>query len=136
MEIKSINSAVAEQIAKLGSAKVIDNVVEALVKVEIARRTEALEKAIKLHEETLREIRKIRPDQISFNLEGAKVSETYSKAVYDSNKKLNEKLAKIEKTIVAATENDKWGDLYNLVKGGGNTPTENKQSDDTSTDTQ
>lgn len=134
MEIKSINTAVAEQIAKLGSTKVIDTVVESLVKVEITRRSDALEKAMKLHEDTLREIRKVKPDQVTFNLDGTKASETYSKQAYENNKKLNEKLAKIEKVIVAATEQEKWGDLYNLVKSGG-TPTETK-TDDAATDNQ
>lgn len=134
MEVKSINTAVAEQIQKLGATKVVDTVVESLVQVEIKRRAEALEKAIKLHEETLREIRKVKPDQVTFNLDGSKASETYSKQAYENNKKLNEKLAKIEKVIVAATEQDKWGDLYNLVKSGGAPTTTEDKSDDASGD--
>jgi hypothetical protein len=134
MDTKSINTAVAEQIAKLGSTKIIDTVVESLVKVEINRRSDALEKAIKLHEDTLKEVRKVKPDQITFNLDGTKASELYSKVAVENNKKLNQKLAKIEKTIVDATENDKWGDLYNLMKSGG-TPTEEKKEDDSGSDT-
>lgn len=134
MEIKSINTAVAEQITKLGSTKVIDTVVESLVKVEISRRSDALEKAIKLHEDTLREIRKVKPDQVTYNLDGTKASETYSKQAFENNKKLNEKLAKIEKTIVGATENEKWGDLYNLVKSGGTPAATEEKTDDASTD--
>ena len=134
MEIKSINTAVAEQITKLGSTKVIDTVVESLVKVEISRRSDALEKAIKLHEDTLREIRKVNPDQVTYNLDGTKASETYSKQAFENNKKLNEKLAKIEKTIVGATENEKWGDLYNLVKSGGTPAATEEKTDDASTD--
>ena len=134
MEIKSINTAVAEQITKLGSTKVIDTVVESLVKVEISRRSDALEKAIKLHEDTLREIRKVKPDQVTYNMDGTKASETYSIQAFENNKKLNEKLAKIEKTIVGATENEKWGDLYNLVKSGGTPAATEEKTDDASTD--
>ena len=134
MEIKSINTAVAEQITKLGSTKVIDTVVESLVKVEISRRSDALEKAIKLHEDTLRQIRKVKPDQVTYKLDRTKDSETYSKQAFENNKKLNEKLAKIEKTIVGATENEKWGDLYNLVKSGGTPAATEEKTDDASTD--
>lgn len=130
MEIKSINVQITEQIAKLGSTKVVDAVVESLVQAEIKRRADALEKVLKLHEDTTKELRKIKPDQITYNLDGSKATETYSKAVSDNNKKLNDKLKKIEKTIVEATESEKWGELYNLVKGGGN----DTKTDDTTTD--
>lgn len=134
MEIKSINIAIAEGIAKLGSTKVVDTVVESLVRVEILKRADALEKAIKLHDDTIKEIRKIKPDQITYDLDGTKQTETYSKSVIDNNKKFTDKLKKIEKTIVDATEAEKWGDLYNLVKGGVNEAKPEK-TDDTPTNT-
>ena len=132
MEIKSINVAVAEKIAAVGSKSAVDAVVELLVKTEVNRRADALEKALKLHEETFRELRKVKPDQVTYNLDGTKATETYSKAAIDSNKKLNEKLAKIDKAVVNATDNNQWGDLYSVVKGGGSAPAE--KSDDTTSD--
>lgn len=120
MEIKSINVAVAEKIAAVGSKTAIDIVVESLVKTEVNRRADALEKGLKLHEDTYRELRKVKPDQITYNLDGTKQSETYSKEAVENNKKLTEKLAKIEKAVVKATDENDWSDLYNLVKGSGN----------------
>jgi hypothetical protein len=123
MTPKSINIAVAEQVAKLGSPKVIDVVVTKLVDAEVAKRADALAAAIKLAEETLREQRKAsKPDQVSIAADGTK-TETFSAKSFEALKKLNEKLAKIDKTVENATgEAGDWGKLYELVKGGGNTP--------------
>ena len=129
MDTKSINTAVAEKVAGLGATKVVDTVVEKMVGVEIAKRAEALAAAIKLHDDTRRELNKVKADQVSLDENGAKVSETFSKTAFENKKKLTEKLAKIDKTIVAATEKDNWGDLYNLAKGGGNPPADAKADD-------
>lgn len=119
MDTKSINTAVAEKVAGLGSAKVVDTVVEKMVAAEVAKRAEALAAAIKLHDDTRRELNKVKADQVSLDENGQKVSETFSKQAFENKKRLTEKLTKVDKTIVSATEKDNWGDLYNLVKGGG-----------------
>jgi len=119
MTPKSINVAVAEQVEKLGSAKVVDTVVAKLVDAEVAKRADALAAAIKLSEETLREQRKAsKPDQVSIDAEG-KRTETFSAKAFETKKKLDEKIAKIEKTVENATDKGEWGKLYELVKGGG-----------------
>lgn len=119
MTPKSINQAVAEQVEKLGSAKVVESVVEKLVNVELTKRADALAAAIKLAEDTLRDQRKAsKPDQVSIAADGQK-TETFSAKAYEAKKKLEEKLVKIEKTVQNATENGDWGKLYELVKNGG-----------------
>lgn len=121
MTPKSINIAVAEQVAKLGSEKVVNTVVEKLVSAEVGKRAEALAAAIKLSEDTLRDQRKAsKPDQTALNTDGTKV-ETFSPKAWEAKKKLDEKLAKIDKIVVGATEGGDWGKLYDLVKSGGNT---------------
>lgn len=128
MTPKSINIAVAEQVEKLGSAKVVDTVVEKLVAAEVAKRAEALAAAIKLAEETLKEQRKAKPDQVALTAEGQKV-ETYSPKAFEAKKKIEEKIAKIEKVVQNATESGDWGKLYELVKGGGqSTPVESSDA--------
>jgi predicted RND superfamily exporter protein len=122
MTPKSINQAVAEQVEKLGSAKVVESVVEKLVNVELTKRADALAAAIKLAEDTLREQRKAsKADQVAVTTTGERV-ETFSPKAYEALKKLNEKLAKIEKVVQNATENGDWGKLYELVKNGGQQP--------------
>lgn len=130
MDTKSINVAVAEKIASLGSPKVVDMVVEKLVNAEVAKRAEALAAAVKLAEDTLREVKKAeKPDQVAIGANGDKI-ETYSVKAYEAKKKLAEKMAKIDKVVNSATDGGNWGELYNLVKGGGNPPAEEKKADD------
>lgn len=117
---KSINIAVAEQVEKLGSGKVVDTVVQKLVETEITKRADALASAIKLAEDVSRELKKAsRPDQVSIAVEGGAKTETFSAKAFEAKKKLEERAAKIEKVVESATEKGNWGDLYNLVKGGG-----------------
>lgn len=129
MTPKSINIAVAEQVEKLGSAKVVDSVVEKLVNAEVSKRADALAAAIKLAEDTLREQRKAsKPDQVALQADGQRI-ETFSQKAFEAKKKLDEKIAKIEKTVQNATENGDWGKLYELVKSGGQPATPEKSSD-------
>jgi c-di-GMP-related signal transduction protein len=129
MTPKSINIAVAEQVEKLGSEKVVNTVVEKLVNAEVSKRAEALAGAIKLAEDTLREQRKAsKPDQVAISAEGQKV-ETFSPKAFEAKKKLDEKLAKIEKVVQNATENGDWGKLYELVKSGGQSAQAEQASD-------
>jgi Na+-transporting NADH:ubiquinone oxidoreductase subunit NqrC len=130
---KSINIAVAEQVAKLGSTKVVDTVVAKLVDAEVAKRAEALASAIKLSEDTLREQRKAsKPDQVSIAVVSGTRTETFSAKAFEAKKKIDEKLAKIDRIVEAAIENGEWSKLYELVKGGGNSePAKTDESDAT-----
>jgi len=131
MTPKSINIAVAEQVEKLGSDKVITAVVDKLVAAEVTKRADALASAIKLSEDTLRELRKAsKADQVAISADGAKV-ETFSPKAFEAKKKLEEKLAKIDVVVTNATEKSDWGKLYELVKGGGQSA--ETKTDDTTT---
>jgi hypothetical protein len=130
MNPKSINIAVAEQVEKLGSEKVINTVVEKLVAAEVAKRAEALGAALKLAEDTFKESRKLaKPDQVSISSEGVK-TETFSAKAFEAKKKIEEKLVKIDNVVINATEKGDWGKLYELVKGGGAPATPETKSDE------
>jgi len=133
MNNKNINVAIAEKIATFGSSRVVDMVVEQLVSSEVKKRAEALATIIKLYDDTHRELDKVKVDQVSFDENGAKVSETFSRQAFENRKRLIEKLAKIDKIVVAATEKDNWGDLYNFVKSGGNPPADAAKTNDSAT---
>ena len=123
MTPKSINIAVAEQVEKLGSGKVVDTVVEKLVAAEVTKRADALAAALKLVDDTIKEIRKAsKPDQVSINAATGEKIESFSAKAYEAKKKMDEKLAKIENIVVNATEKGDWSKLYDIVKGGGNQP--------------
>jgi hypothetical protein len=133
MTPKSINIAVAEQVEKLGSDKVVTAVVEKLVAAEVTKRADALASAIKLSEDTLRDFRKAsKADQVAISADGTKV-ESFSPKAFEAKKKLEDKLAKIDTVVTNATEKSEWGKLYELVKGGGQPAPEAKPTDDAST---
>jgi hypothetical protein len=68
---------------------------------------------------------------VAISPDGQKV-ESFSPKAFEAKKKLDEKLAKIEKTVQNATETaDGWGKLYELVKSGG-TPAQAEQASDSS----
>ena len=128
---KSISIVVAEQVKTLGSQKVVDTVVEKLVEAEVAKRAEALAAAIKLSEDTYRELRKAsKADQVAIAANGTK-TETFSVKAFDTMKKLDEKLARIDKVVENSIESGDWSKLYELVKGGSNNTPEPAKSDDT-----
>src|ERR1041385_9195743 len=133
MNTKSINIAVAEQVEKLGSEKVISNVVEKLVSLEVNKRADALSAAVKLAEDTIREQKKAKPDQLAISADGTRI-ESFSAKAFEAQKKLDEKLARIENIVSNATEKGEWGKLYELVKGGSQ-PVPNLAADDDSANT-
>jgi len=119
MNPKSINIAVAEQVEKFSSDKVIATVVERLVQVEVNKRADTLASAIKLSEDTFRELRRAsKPDQGAISVDGIK-TESFSPKAFETKKKLEEKLAKIDTVVTNATEKGEWNKLYDLVKGSG-----------------
>jgi hypothetical protein len=125
---KSINIAVAEQVEKLGSEKVISAVIDKLVQIEVTRRADALASAIKLSEDAAKELRKVeKPDQVFIAADGTKTL-SYSQKGFDEKKKAEDKLAKIEAAVVAATEKGEWSKLYDVTKNSGK-PTEAKPDD-------
>lgn len=119
MNTQSISMKVAEQVKQLGSEKVVNQVVDTLVTSEINKRAEALAGALKMMDESSRELKKTKPDQVAIQQDGKKV-ETYSAKAFEARQKLEEKIAKIDKIVEAAVDNGEWGKLYDLVKNAGN----------------
>lgn len=123
----SVTTKVAEQIAAL-SPSVETAVVETLVQREIDKRSEALVKCIDAHSKLRSDLNKIKADQVTYNLDGSKAAEVFSKAKVEEHNKLKAKVAKYEKAInKALTEGTKesFADVYNLA----NNPTAADKSD-------
>lgn len=119
MTPKSINITVAEKVKALGSDAVVNKVVDSLANAEVTRRADALAAAIKLSEDLSREIRKAsKPDQVSIATSGEK-TETFSAKAFEAKKKIEERAAKLDKTVENAITTGEWGKLYEVVKSGG-----------------
>ncbi len=110
---KSIGLKVAEQIANAGPA-ILDKVINNLASLEIEKRASALLNGVNLAVATKRELQKIKPDQQSFDASGKVVFESYSKTKVEEKKKLEEKLAKIEKAVELAVNSNDFSKVSEL----------------------
>lgn len=116
--MNSVQTAVAEKIATLGPS-VEEKVVDALVGRELNRRSEALVGAMDKLSKLEGDLKKIKPDQISYDEDGKEVSKTYSKAKTEEKDKLNKKIGKFTAAITKALEKDDFNDVYNIDKQTG-----------------
>lgn len=65
--------------------------------------------------EARNELRKMKPDQVSFGADGVKV-ESFSKDVWEKKNKAEEALGKLEKALEAALAGGDFEKLQELVK--------------------
>lgn len=116
----SLQIKVAALIKDKAPQQVEDKVVDALVAREVSRRSDALTKAIDEYARIEGEIKRIKPDVVTYNIDKSIKDSSYSKAKVEELEKLNKKLDKHEKAITKALEDKDYGDLYNLGKSDGN----------------
>lgn len=111
--MNSVTVAVAQQIATL-NPKVEEAVTKVLVERELNKRSDAIVVVLDTLSKLENDLKKIKPDQISYDLDGKVTAETYSKAKSEEHKKLKEKIAKYTSAINKALEKADFGDVYNL----------------------
>ena len=96
-----------------------------MVQIEINKRVESLTKFVNSFNIFKKEGFKIKPDNVSYDEKGAKVSETWSKGQLDKKKKFEEKIVKAEKAFDAAI----LGDFSKLDQVINELKVENKPND-------
>ena len=106
-----------EEAQKAGTIR--GRVVDQLVEEEISKRADLLAKVFAVREQTNRDLDKIRPDQVSYNDKGEKVSEFFSKAKFEERKKATERLGKIDKALDKALNEANYEELKKWASGGG-----------------
>lgn len=89
-----------------------------LVEVELARRVDVLAKVLATREELARDLNKIKPDQVSYDENSEKQTESYSKAKANELKKAREKLTKCDKAIDKCINEADYDALQKWQKGG------------------
>jgi hypothetical protein len=115
-----LNTRIAETIATTAPTRVLDNVVSVLVDKEVEKRATALLGGLELANSTRGALKKAQEPDVrptAFKSDGSPIGEVgFTKPRLVEQKKLTEKLAKIEKAIEAATREDEpnFGLLYNL----------------------
>lgn len=110
-----LNIAVADKVKALGAPHIVEMVVDRLADAEVTRRADALMSAIRLADCATLELRKLKPDVVTFAPDGTR-TEAFTKGVLDSKTKAEVRLAKIESAVANATEGGDFSDLFNLSK--------------------
>lgn len=83
---------------------------------EIDSRVELMDKALVKLDDLRKEVYKAKADQVTFNEDGTKTAETYSKAALDARNKAKEELDKWEQMIEKALVEGDFSKLKEKVK--------------------
>lgn len=90
--------------------------IEKQVTDEINRRAGLLAGLVVAMTKFKRELNKFKPDNISYDVNGAVISESYSKKTVDDRKKAIEKLAKAEKALGRALNENDYSTVEQMTK--------------------
>lgn len=113
--MKTLQDKIAAEIA--GSSPVVqDKVIGHFTGKEIARRAELIVSAMNAWQDASVALKKIRPDQQSFDAAGTLVSETFSKKVLDEKNSLTRKMADLSAAVDDALANNNYDKLAKLVE--------------------
>lgn len=107
-------SEVAETI-KNSSSAIRSRLKDTLVEREVSSRVDLLDRGLLKLREARAEIKKMKPDQVSFDGGGQK-TETWSKDAHEKKVKAEEQVEKLEKAIELALSGDSFDKLKDLVK--------------------
>lgn len=114
--------------------RVEQDVIDALVERDIKRKAESLVKCIDKLTEAEKEMQKLGADNITFDADGKKIGESFSKKRIEERNKTKGRIQKISGAINKALEKGDFGDVYNLSSG--KDTSEGSSGDKTETDTQ
>ena len=116
---KILRDSVLETVEKAGP-QVRERVKNTLVEAELSKRADMILKGLNKRDEAQKAINKIKPDQIAYDADGKKTSETYSKAKVDELNKAKQQLASIDKALEEAlSDTPNFDKLAKAVGGGG-----------------
>lgn len=121
----SIAAKVAAKVKSLGASAVEEAAINIMADRTLKKRTDAVVTVVDKIDSSERELRKLVADQVNYDGEGKKTSETFSKAVVESRAKINQQLAKLRKALdkalpAADGADPDFSDVLNLAneKGG------------------
>ena len=110
----SVKETVANRLANSG-ATIRNAVVDILVKEETDRRVAATTKAVNKLAELDKELKKLsKPDIETFNADETPASPVFSKTRIEEIKKVREQIAKIEKALTEAFDNNNFQKVLDL----------------------
>jgi hypothetical protein len=122
MAEKTIHELIAEQVASVHPL-IAGEVAERFAKREVEKRATTLVQGLDKLSELKKNFEKLRPDHVTYNEKGEKVSEGYTKAKLEERNKAAAAISKLEKTITKAYDAGDFGELNQILGSGkGNKP--------------
>ena len=112
----NVKEAVADRIAN-ASQEIADAIIEHLAKETIDKRVNIAVQAFAELDKLNKEIRKIKPDVITYGA-GGDMHQAYSKTAHENLKKNMERVEKITKALEKALDKNDWGDLPGILGKG------------------
>ena len=116
----TVTESVAEKLAQAGPT-VREKVLNALTEKEITRRSNAIIQALGKLDDLEVQLKKVKPDQTSFDESGNKLSETYSQKRLEERTKLSKNIKRYQDAINTALEHNKFEPLESLQREGNTT---------------
>ena len=108
-----LNEAVAERIANSGNT-IFSRVVDIMADETIAKRVKQITTAMTEADNLVKELRKLKPDVVSYDESGAVISSAFSKARIDERAKNSNRRRKIEAAITDALDKGDWAKIGQL----------------------
>jgi uncharacterized protein YdaU (DUF1376 family) len=112
----NIREQVAQRIAEAGPA-IAERIVAAMAEDLLAKRVKQVLDAFSEVDGLKVQVKRLRPDLISFDENGAIASSAYSKARVEERQKLARRIGKIEAALAKALERNDFADLASLGAG-------------------
>jgi hypothetical protein len=128
----TVHDKVADQISKI-NPRVEEQVVGVLVDRELKKRSDALVNVLDKLATLAGQLKKIRPDQGSYDADGKETASWFSKAKAQEKKKLEEQVSKMENAINKALTTGDYSNVYNIAAGKDPKPSGSGDSAETDT---
>ena len=111
--MNKITEAVATSIKEC-APKVEERIINALVEREVNRRSEAVVRVMDQISRDNGKLLRFKPDLVTFNVDGTKATEAYSKEKLEERNKIVRAIDKASNAVSKALENGEYSDVYNL----------------------
>jgi hypothetical protein len=121
----SVREAVAEKLATSGET-VKGRVVDLMVEETLKKRVGQVMSAMTERDNLEKDLRKLKPDVLHYDESGAPAATLYSKVAIEQRKKVTDRIAKVEKAIAKALDENDFGDVMQL---GGKEPPKDASGD-------
>lgn len=110
----SIRESISRKV-KESNKSVVDGVIDSLVNGELERRKEMIKQGVEKYEALEKELRKMKPDNVSYNLDGSEQSSSWSKEGLDKYNKSKKELETLNTAIESAIVSINYEPLLKLL---------------------